>query len=150
MKTASFTVRATEKQSLRWKRAADGEGLGSVGAWLAEAADRHMDGLLRAGKPIPLGWRRSKSFTARLVTGEAINVKGFVSQPFAYYRGTDARADRYNDFFTLVYLPTAGIVATLRSAKQCRALASELAPVLLRGELPHPGPIVERHVRDSV
>jgi hypothetical protein len=49
VKRASYTVRATEKQSLRWNRAAEAEGHRSVGTWLAEAADRHLDALQRAG-----------------------------------------------------------------------------------------------------
>jgi hypothetical protein len=42
VKVATFTVRATEKQSIRWKQAADGEGHMEVGTWLAEAADRYL------------------------------------------------------------------------------------------------------------
>lgn len=39
LKATSYTVRATDKQSLRWKRAASGSGHLAVGTWLAEAAD---------------------------------------------------------------------------------------------------------------
>ena len=154
MKFSTFTVRATEKQSLRWKRAADADGHRSVGTWLAVAADRHLDGLQRAGRPVPLGWRRSGTFTARLSTGEAVTVQGFVSLPFGYYRGTDARADRYNDFFTLVYIPSGRIIATLRSAAQCRTLAAELARAWVRwgGEEPaeDPAPLLQRFQREDV
>ena len=58
MKTAAFTVRATEKQSLQWKRWAAAEGHISVGIWLAFAADRHMEAVRRAEQAHPLGWRQ--------------------------------------------------------------------------------------------
>jgi len=38
----------------------------------------------------------------------------------------------------------------LRSHAQARELASELAPLLLRNELPDPAPIIDRHQRESV
>ena len=154
MKTASFTVKATQKQAIAWKRRADSEGHRSVGTWIAEALDRHLDALQRAGRPIPLGWRRSATFAARFVTGETVTVRGCVSLPFGYYRGTDARADRYNDFYTLVYVPSGRIIATLRSAAQCRTLAAELARVWVRwgGREPgeDPGPVLERFRREDV
>jgi hypothetical protein len=96
-----------------------------------------------------LGWRRGR-FDVTLSTGQRTNVKGSVSQPFAFYRGPDDRYDRYNDLFTLVFLPADRIVASLRSAAQARALAAELAAALLRGELPDAGQVVGRHVRESV
>ena len=74
-----------------------------------------------------------------------------ISLPFGYYRGDDGRQrDIRSSFFTLVYLPADKIVATLRSARQVKALASELAGALLRGELPDAGQVVGRHVRESV
>ncbi len=153
MKTASFTVRATERQSLRWKRAADAEGHRSVGTWAAEALDRHLDALQRAGRPIPLGWRRAATFAARFVTGETVTVRGCASLPFGYYRGTDARADRYNDFYTLVYIPSGRIIATLRSAAQCRTLAADLARLWVRwdGSEPaeDPAPLLQRFQRED-
>jgi hypothetical protein len=153
VKTASFTVRATERQSLRWKRAADLAGHRAVGTWAAEALDKHLDAVARAGRPIPLGWRRRGVFAVQLASGEA-RISGSVSVPFAYYRGTDAGADRYSDFFTLVLTTSGRIIATLRSAAQCRALASDLAREWIRhgGEEPETraGPIVERHVREAM
>jgi hypothetical protein len=149
VKVATFTVAATAAQSARWKQSAHAEGHASVGTWLAEAADRHLEAVRRAGKPVPLGWRRGR-FDVTLSTGQRVNVKGSVSQPFAFYRGPDDRYDRYNDLFTLIFLPADRIVASLRSAAQARALASELAAALLRGELPDAGQIVGRHVRESV
>jgi hypothetical protein len=48
----------------------------------------------------------------------------------------------------LVNLRTGQIIATLRTARQRQALASELAPVLLRDE--HAGAaVVERYVREQ-
>ena len=154
MKTIAFTVRATEKQSIRWKRAADGEGHRAVGTWLAEAADRYLEAVARAGKLVPMGWRRSAVFSVRLASQEMTPVKGFVSHPFAYYRGTDAGADRYSDFFTLVYFPSGRIIATLRSAAQCRSLASELARLWVRWGGSEPTedhrPVIDRHQREDV
>lgn len=149
MKVATFTVAATAAQSARWKQSAHAEGHASVGTWLAEAADRHLEAVRRAGKPVPLGWRRGR-FDVTLSTGQRLNVKGSVSQPFAFYRGTDDRYDRYNDLFTLVYLSADRIIASLRSAAQARALASELAAALLRGQLPDAGQVIARHARESV
>ena len=53
LKTATFTVRASQTQSERWKRAADAEGYASAGAWLADAADCHLKARARAGRPFP-------------------------------------------------------------------------------------------------
>lgn len=154
MKTAAFTVRATEKQSLRWKRAADAEGHASVGGWLAEAADRHLAAVQRAGKPVPLGWRRFATFSVQRPQGEPFRVRGYLSHPFGFYRGTEAKADRCSHFYTLVYVPDGRIIATLKSAVQCRTLAADLARLWVRwgGEQPveDPGAVVGRHARESV
>jgi hypothetical protein len=155
MKTVAFTVRATEKQSLQWRRAADGEGHRAVGTWLAEAADRYLEAVARAGKLVPMGWRRKGVFSVRLPSHkEMVSVEGAVSHPFAYYRGTDAGADRYSDFYTLVYFPSGRIIATLRSAAQCRSLASELARLWVRwgGSEPieDPRPVIDRHQWEDV
>jgi hypothetical protein len=55
LRVASFTVGATQEQSIRWKRAAESEGFRSVGAWLAEAADAYLKARARAGLLHPLG-----------------------------------------------------------------------------------------------
>lgn len=81
--------------------------------------------------------------------GREIEVRGVVSPPFGVYQGTSHGPDG-NKLRTLVHLPTCRVVATLKTSRQCRPLASELPPILLRGELPDPGPLVERHVRESV
>jgi hypothetical protein len=151
VKVASFSVRATAEQSVRWKSAAAADGHLSVGTWLAEAADAYLKVRARAGRPIPLAWRRGR-FSVRLEGGELVTVKGHVSPPFGAYAGSTAgpALGPGRRRFTLVHVPYARIVATLKTFAQCRALASELAPILLRGELPNPSPIVERHVREAL
>jgi hypothetical protein len=148
LKTASFHVRATPAQAAAWNRAAEAEGHRSAGTWLAAAADAYLKVRARAGHPLPLAWHLG-SFTAHLMDGRELQVRGVVSPPFGVFRGTSHGPDR-NKLRTLVHLPSGRIIATLKSSRQCRALASELAPVILRGELPDPAPIVQRHVRESV
>jgi hypothetical protein len=132
LKVASFTVHADARQSARWKQASEGEGFSSVGSWLSRAADAYLKVRARAGLPIPLAWSKGV-FSVQLMDGQEIRVSGMVSPPFAYFRGTSHGTDR-NKGRSLVHL----------------ALAPELAPALLRGELPDPGALVEHHVRDSV
>lgn len=148
MKTASFTVRADVRQSARWKQAAEAEGFASVGAWLARAADAYLHVRTKAGVPTPLGWSRG-GFSVQLVSGEEIRVSGMVSPPFALFQGTPIGIDQ-NKGRSLVYLPSGRIIATLRRSRQAKALASELASTLIRGELPEAAFLVERHVRESV
>jgi hypothetical protein len=150
LKVASYTVHADKHQAVRWNRAAEGEGFASTGAWLAAAADAYLKARARAGMPIPLAWRKGRFRVA--LEGREAEVRGQMSLPFGTYHGTPsgpipAGSTKYH---SLVFLPTGRIMATFRSARQCKALAAELAPVLLRGELPDPAPIVERHVRESV
>jgi hypothetical protein len=147
LKTATFTVHADARQSARWKQAAEGEGFSSVGSWLSRAADAYLKVRARAGLPVPLAWSKGV-FSVQLMDGEEIRVSGMVSPPFAYFRGTSHGTDR-NKGRSLVHLATGRIIATLRRSAQARALASELAPVLLRGELPELGPVVERHLREA-
>jgi len=149
VKVATFTVHATAEQSIRWKRAAEAEGHRSAGTWLAAAADAYLRVRAKAGHPLPLAWRHGVRFRVRLMEGQEIEVHGVASPPFGVFQGTSHGPDR-NKLRTLVHLPTCRVIATLKSSRQCRALAAELAPVLLRGELPDPGPVVERHVRESV
>jgi hypothetical protein len=147
LKVATFTVHATAEQSIRWKRAAEAEGHRSAGTWLALAADAYLKVRAKAGQPLPLAWSYGL-FSVRLMDGREIQLRGMVSPPFGYFRGTAHGPDRNKDR-TLVHLPSSRIIATLRRSAQAKALASELAPVLLRGELPELGPVVERHVRES-
>lgn len=150
VKTASFTVHATEAQSVRWKSASSADGHLSVGTWLAEAADAYLKVRSRAGRPMPLAWRRGR-FLVTLEGGETVNLPGFVSPPFGAFRGTaEGPGIQACHRYTLTHTPSRRIIATLRTYQQCRSLASELAPVLLRGELPDPAPIVERHRREAV
>ena len=148
MKVSTFTVRGTQAQSERWKRAADAEGFPSAGAWLSEAADAYLKVRARAGRPLPLAWHLGR-FSVVLMDGSEISTRGKVSPPFGIYQGTSHGPDR-NKLRTLVHIPTRRVIATLRSFRQCRALAAELAPILLRGELPDPIAVVKRHVAESV
>jgi hypothetical protein len=81
--------------------------------------------------------------------GREVRLRGMVSPPFGLYIGNSHGPDR-NKRRTLVHLTTGRVIATLKSSRQARALAAELAPVLLRGELPDPAPIVERHRREAL
>lgn len=77
-------------------------------------------------------------------------LNGRLSEPFGAFRGNAQGQDLVSAHYTLVHLPTRRILATLRTYHQCKSLASELAPAILRGELPDPLPIVERYRRESV
>jgi hypothetical protein len=149
VKTATFTVHATAEQSIRWKRAAEAEGHRAAGTWLAAAADAYLRVRARAGLPLPLAWHRG-SFMVCLEDGREVRVQGMVSPPFGHFEGTFRGPDRSHGPRTLVHVASHRIIATLKSARQARALAAEIAPVLLRGELPDLLPVVERHVRESV
>lgn len=136
LRVASFTVHGTAAQSARWKQAAEAEGFTSAGRWLAAAADAHLKARARAGAPIPLAWRRGV-FKVQLESGEERTVRGHVSPPFASYRGDSAgERARSGKLHRLVYLPTRHALATLGSYRECKALASELAPRWLREEEP--------------
>ena len=147
LKVATYTVHADQGQALRWNRAAQAEGFRSTGTWLAMAADAYLRARTKAGHPLPLAWHQG-AFTARLMDGRELQVRGMVSPPFGIFRGTSHGPDR-NKLRTLVHISSGKVIATLKSSRQCRALASEIAPSLLRGELPDLLPMVERHVRES-
>lgn len=154
MKTASFTVRATMAQSARWKQAAEAHGHTSTGTWLAEAADRHLEALKRAGKPLPLAWSKGR-FRVTLEDGTEPEVRGWMARPFGIFRGTAAGPGHHGcHLYTLAYLPTLRIVATFRTARHCKALASELARVWVRwgGQEPaeDPAPLLQRFQREDV
>ena len=149
MNVATFTVHATADQSVRWKRAAEAEGHRSAGTWLAAAADAYLRVRAKAGQPLPLAWRHGVSFRVRLMDGREIELRGVTSPPFGIFQGT-AHGPDGNHLRTLVHLPTCRVVATLKSSRQCRVLAAEIAPALLRGELPDLLPVVARHARESV
>ena len=147
MKVASFTVRATMPQSIRWKQAAEGEGFASVGSWAGRALDAYLEGRRRAGRPIPLAWH--KGAVPVVLDGNAVTLKGWVSPPFGIFRGTsEGPLYRGCGRHTLVHLPSRRIIATLSTHRLCRALAAELAPIFARDE--HGGTAtVERHVSEQ-
>lgn len=146
MKTADFHLRATERQSIAWKRAADLAGYPSVGSWAADALDSHLKHQARQGKPLALHWRKGR-FTVTLLDGSTVETWGVVSPPFAYYRGSAYGLNRLKAR-TLVSLSDGRIIASLRRARQCRELASELAVVWLRDEQAAAS-IIARHTREA-
>ena len=146
MKVASFHIRASQAQAIRWKQAADGEGFASVGSWAARALDAYLEARTRAGRPIPLAWHRG---TFRVILdGQEVPLRGMVSPPFGVFRGTaDGPLNMGCRRFTLIHLPTGRVVATLRSIRQAYALAGELAPIFARDK---PGTAtVQRHVSEQ-
>ena len=155
LKVATFTVRATMRQSVRWKQAAEAAGHASVGTWLAEAADAHLDALHRAGRPVPLAWRKGR-FSVRLEGGEVVPVKGHASPPFGAFSGTEEGPATYQGRhrYVLVFLPDCRILATLHSFRQCKALASELARLWVRWGGSEPAedsaPVFQRFQREDV
>lgn len=153
LKVASFTVRATMAQSVRWKQAAEAEGHASVGTWLAEAVDAHLEARTRAGKPLPLFWSHGR-FRVRLEDGTEPEMRGWIARPFGIFRGTDAGPrGRGSHAFALVYLPFGRIVASFRYARHCKSLASELARLWVRwgGKEPteDPAPLLQRFQREE-
>lgn len=148
MKVATFTLRATMPQSVRWKRAAEGEGFPSVGAWAASALDAYLEHRARAGRPIPLAWRRGR-FQVLLRGDQEVAVSGFVSEPFAAFRGNGEGPTRMSEQYTLLHRPSRRIIASLRTYRQCKALASELAPLLIRDDHGTASAVVSRHVSEQ-
>jgi hypothetical protein len=155
LKAASFHVRATTAQAAAWNRAAEAHGHASTGTWIAEAMDRYLDALKRAGKPIPLAWNRFGRFTVRLMDGREVEVPGRTSPPFGIFRGNamgplGLGAGRHS----LVFLPGARIVATLATERHCKVLASELSRTWVRwgGQEPteDPAPLLQRFQREDV
>lgn len=145
MKTVQYNCRGSEEQARRWQRATEADGYRSVGAWLAWAADCFLKARARAALPVPLAWSLG-SFPVVLDGAERV-LRGWISPPFAYFRGTSAGPSypgRHR--YTLCY--SARLVATLPTAAQCRRLASEMAPLILRDEA-KASALVERHVRES-
>ncbi|HEV7508559.1 MAG TPA: hypothetical protein VGS07_27000 [Thermoanaerobaculia bacterium] len=103
--------------------------------------------MARSGRPVPLAWRRG-CFTVRLEGGELVPVKGHVSPPFGSFAGTEEGPASYcgRHRHPLVFLPDCRVIATLRSFRECKTLAAEIAPALIRGELPDPAPILKSHL----
>lgn len=153
LKVANFTVRANERQSLAWKRAATIEGYASVGGgWIAQAADAYLKNQKAGGKAYPLAWKRMERITYRLEDGSEKEVPGWLARPFGIFRGDEeGPTSRGGKTYSLVYLPTGRIVATFRFARYCRALAADLARLWVRwdhqGDQPveDPAAVLERH-----
>jgi hypothetical protein len=100
----------------------------------------------RSGRPLPLSWRRG-TFRVLLEAGET-TVHGHISEPFAAYRGSFRGPAPTGHVYSLVH--RGQIAATLATYSQVRALAAELAPVLIRGDPPpDPGGVIDRHRRDA-
>jgi len=144
LKTATFTVRADAQQSARWKQATETAGFRSVGGWLASAADAYLKFRARTTLPLPLGWRAG-TFQAVMATGELLTVRGKLAPPFAYFEGTEDGPSygKGKRRFTLVYLPTRRVLATLRYSKDCQEYGAALAARWVRdgsepGVAPHP------------
>jgi hypothetical protein len=141
----TFTLRATDEQAGDWLTAARTAGFKHTSKWIAEAAD-----FLRHLSTLPLAWRHGR-FRVVLEDGTEPEVRGWISPPFGLFHGSadgpipHGSTQRYS----LIYLPARRIVATFRTAGNYKSLASELASLLLRGELPDPVPVVERHLRES-
>lgn len=85
----------------------------------------------RAGRLIPLAWHGG--VFPVVLEGYEVRVRGMVSPPFAYFRGT-ADGPVAGHKFTLVHLPSGKLIATLRRSQQARTLAAELAPIYARDE----------------
>ncbi|HEV7506870.1 MAG TPA: hypothetical protein VGS07_18410 [Thermoanaerobaculia bacterium] len=154
MKVATFSVRATMPQSVTWKRAAESEGFPSCGAWLARAADAYLKLRAKAGLPLPLAWRLGR-FRVTLEDGAEPEVRGWIARPFGLYHGAQDGTIPHGSThrYSLVYLPGKRLVATFRYARQCKALAAELAGVWARsggedGDI-RAGPLIERHQREA-
>jgi hypothetical protein len=86
--------------------------------------------------------------------GGEVEVKGWTALPFGIFRGSAVGlAPRGWRSYSLVYVPTGRVLATLRAAKQCRALASDLARLWVRWEgnepSEDPAPVLDRHARES-
>lgn len=124
----AFTVRADARQSARWKRKAEAEGYQRVEQWAAFALDAYLELGAKAGTAMALAWR-SGSFSVRREDGEVATVAGFLSPPFGAFAGTEdsSGTPSAKPFFALAYLPEGRILATLRTYKECKALAAELA-----------------------
>ncbi len=147
LNVAHFTVAANAGQSARWRRAAEMAGR-AVDSWLGEAADCYLKARARVGNPLPLAWHRGR-FKVNLMDGSTVEIHGMISAPFGEFEGTSHGKRTGFMKRTLVHIPTGKVIATLRTARQCKALASELAPVYARDEAAVAG-VVERHRREAM
>jgi hypothetical protein len=135
---------------------AESEGYGSVGSWLAGAADSYIKMRLKTAAPLALGWSIG-TFKLVLSSGKTVTVRGKLAPPFAYYAGTDEGpmvghgGDRR---FTLLHLPTGRLLGTFRRSTSCKILAAELAREWAKRDGPEPAedpaPLVQRFQREDV
>jgi len=132
-KAVSFTVDADREQAQRWEAAAV-ERCMAVPSWLADTADAHVRELARSSRATPLLWDRGR-FLVRLTDTtrrpeivSEVSVQGFISGPFAVFRGSGRGTGAPGSGeHSLAHLPTRRIIATLPLRKSCMALAAELA-----------------------
>ena len=95
-------------------------------------------------------------FRVHLEDGTEPEVRGWIARPFGLFHGTQAGPLPHgaHHLYTLVYLPSARPVATFRTARHCKALASELARTWVRwgGSEPaeDPAPLLQRFKREDV
>jgi hypothetical protein len=132
-KAVSFTVDAHHEQADQWGAAA-AELCMPVALWLADTADAHLRERARSGRATPLPWFRDRfrvtltDTSQRPAISADVEVPGFVSRPFAVFRGTArGMGAPGSGEHSLAHLPTRRIIATLPLRKSCMALAAELA-----------------------
>ena len=93
-----------------------------------------LEGTREGGQPLPLAWRRGR-FRARLLDGAEPELWGWIAEPFGFYRGDATGPGRPGcKTYTLTYLPELRMLGTLRLARECKALAADLARQWIRAE----------------
>jgi hypothetical protein len=132
VKIAEFTTHATAEQSARWKQVSAAEGFPSVGAWLARAGDAYIKARFKSALPVPLGWARASYFEAVLHDDQKHRVRGWLSRPFGIFRGDSRGRAPKCELFSLTYIPTGRLLATCRTMRDAKVLASELARIWVR------------------
>jgi hypothetical protein len=145
--TLSFTVPASRDQAEQWEAAAAVDGR-TVGSWLAQTADAHLQELARSGQATPLPWHQDRfrvTVTASLCPEIVadVEVQGFVSGPFGIFRGSGrGKGAAGCGEHSLAHLPTRRVIATLPLRKSCMALAAELAALRIDWQETDPEKVV--------
>ena len=126
LKISTYNVRATKEQAARWEALAKYQGHQTVGTWLESLATEKVRQLGKLVPHEPLNWHRG-IFRATMTDLHAVpigtvtrRVSGWLAGVFGIYR-----SDR--DGFTLVHVPTARQLCTLRRLRECKAVARQLA-----------------------